>query len=135
MSDTPTDEGWDAAAKVYLEADDALKEAFDLKERARKKLLALAEEDEGWDAAAKVYLEADDALKEATDLRKSARKKLLALAEEKDDPRGAGVSVSSSTREGRIDYKTMAYDLTPDLELVEKYRNPSYTVQTIRRTK
>ena len=97
--------------------------------------------DEGWDTAAKAYLEADDALKEATADRKRARERLLALAEEEDDPRGAGVAVSTSKREGRVDYKTMAFDLVPDLpdddweELAEKYRKPGFTVQTIRRIK
>ena len=97
--------------------------------------------DDAWEWAAKTYLEADTVHREATAEKKKARARLLELAAEQDNPRGAGVSVTESKREGRIDYRAMARDLLTDLdegdfdEVSEKFRKPGFTVQTIRRTK
>ncbi len=98
--------------------------------------------DEAWEMAARDYLAADGLYKEAVDGRKQSRSRLLSLAQEHSDPRGGGVMVITSRREGNIDYRRMATDLYQKLdlgeefdEMAERYRKPGFAIQTVRRTK
>ena len=95
--------------------------------------------DDAWLTAAAEYLAAKEAADLAAETLKQARAKVLGLAAEQDDKAvGGGIQVITSSRQGAIDYKTMANDLSKDIpnfdQYAERYRRPDFPIQSIRKT-
>lgn len=86
--------------------------------------------DEEWQLAATDYLDALVELKDAERTVALARDAVLKLADGRP-VRGAGVSVSHSSRKGSVDLKAAVADLAPTADL-ESYRGAGKTVSTVR---
>lgn len=86
--------------------------------------------DEEWQLAATDYLDALVELKDAERTVAVARETVLKLADGRP-ARGAGVSVSHSSRKGSVDLKAAVADLAPTADL-ESYRGDPKTVSTVR---
>lgn len=111
---------------------DEFETIIDEPERSRPHLTPLVDQrtDEEWQLAATDYLDALVELKDAERTVAVARDAVLKLADGRP-VRGAGVSVSHSSRKGSVDLKAAVADLAPTADL-ESYRGAGKTVSTVR---
>ena len=91
--------------------------------------------DTAWLTAAGDFLAAKASADLAAEALKQARAKVLGLAAEQTGRAvGGGIQVITSSRQGSIDWKTLAADHQLDEEQIERYRRPDFPVTTIRKT-
>ena len=103
--------------------------------------------DDAWLTAAGDYLAAKEAADSAAETLKQARATVLGLAAEQDGKAvGGGIQVITSSRQGSIDYKTMAREWMRKFEGMhmqegefdeeaERFRKPDFPIQSIRKTR